>query len=215
MGQLTRILFLLCAVLFLPVLPLLLLGSSFEDRVSQWVQQDRPPMAVAACIIGLLAGDLFLPIPSSVVSTFGGTQLGTWAGTLASWLGMTAGAVLGYVLAARFGRPLAERFVEHQSLLQVDLAVARYGTALIALLRPLPIVAEASVLVAGLSHLSWPRFLFIVATSALGIAAVYSWLGRYAETHGQIVPVLFASVAVPVCGTLMLRWFMARPRPAE
>ncbi len=48
---------------------------------------------------GLLASDILLPIPSSIVGTLLGARLGFWAGLIAIWTGLMAGNILGYLLA--------------------------------------------------------------------------------------------------------------------
>ena len=75
----------MCAVLLVPVLPFLLFGGQFDDWL-RGLEEDPPSAtATAALVVGLLAGDILLPIPSSVISTLSGWQLGWWRGTLATW----------------------------------------------------------------------------------------------------------------------------------
>ena len=107
MRDLLLPLILLALVLAVPIIPFLLFGPSLEEQITGWLDASLSPGALAALIVGLLAADILLPVPSSVVSTFAGSALGFAAGTAASWLGMTAGALLAFVLARLFGRPLA------------------------------------------------------------------------------------------------------------
>ncbi len=51
--------------------------------------------AVAGGIAGLLAVDLLLPVPSSVVMTLAGVLLGFWAGLATSLVGGVVGGALG------------------------------------------------------------------------------------------------------------------------
>ena len=57
----------------------------------------------------------------------------------------------------------------------------RYGPWIVVLARPLPILAEASVLLLGVHHLAWRRFLPAVLLSNLGIALAYSGFGNFAK----------------------------------
>jgi uncharacterized membrane protein YdjX (TVP38/TMEM64 family) len=81
-------------VLLVPIVPFVFLGDPLEDRFQSWFRATESRWVIALAIVGLLSTDVLLPVPSSFVSTFGGSQLGTWWGTCASWLGMSIGAAL-------------------------------------------------------------------------------------------------------------------------
>jgi len=149
-------------------------------------------------IVGLLATDILLPIPSSVISTLSGWQLGWWRGTLATWIGMNVGAAIGFELARRFGQPLALWFSKKEDLDRMRHVSDRYGPFVLALTRAIPVFAEASVLIAGIHQLSWRRFAPAILFSNLGIALAYAAFGDYAEQHQWLPLALAVAVAVPV-----------------
>ncbi len=91
MRDLLRPLLLVVLALMVPVLPFLSFGPWLESRVEAWLDPPPAPALVALATVGLLSSDILLPVPSSVVSTVAGSQLGVVGATLASWLGMTAG----------------------------------------------------------------------------------------------------------------------------
>jgi uncharacterized membrane protein YdjX (TVP38/TMEM64 family) len=163
--------------------------------------------------VGLLSTDVFLPIPSSVVSTVAGAQLGIVPATLVSWLGMTLGAGLGFALAKACGRPLAERFASADDLTRLDGLAEAYGPWLLVATRALPILAEAAVLLLGATHMSWRLFWPAILLSNLGIALVYAVLGHLARGQGHLPLALAASIALPLLATAMVRWLMPRPAP--
>ena len=125
--ELFRTLPLMCVVLLVPIIPFLLFG----DQVDQWFEgvADNPPSMAATflLVVGLLATDILLPVPSSVVSTMSGWQLGWIIGTLATWVGMNVGAVIGFALAKRFGQPLALWFSRGEDLERMRQISDRYG----------------------------------------------------------------------------------------
>lgn len=198
MRELFRTLPLMCVVLLIPVLPFLLFGGDMET----WLRgvAERPPSTAATTllVIALLATDIFLPVPSSVVSTLSGWQLGIWLGTLASWLGMNLGAVIGFALARRWGRPFALWFSAEADLARMRSVNDRYGPYLLILTRAMPVFAEASVLLAGVHQLTWRRFVPPVVLSNLGIAVAYSAFGDYAQQHQWLPLALAVSIALPV-----------------
>ena len=198
MRELFRTLPLMAAVLLIPVLPFLALGGRFEDWL-RGVAEDPPSVpATALLVIGLLATDILLPIPSSVISTLAGWQLGWWRGTLATWIGMNLGAMIGFALARKWGRPLALWLARGEDLQRMRMLSDRYGPAVLVLTRGMPVFAEATVLMAGMHQLSWRRFLPAMLLSNLGIAIAYSVLGEYAQRHQWLPLALGVSVALPV-----------------
>jgi uncharacterized membrane protein YdjX (TVP38/TMEM64 family) len=209
MDNLLRQMVLVGAVLLIPIVPFLVWGDQLDAWFQRWTDQSRSRPAVAAVVSGLLAVDLLLPVPSSVVSTFAGSQLGTCTGTVAVWLGMTVGAVLGFAMASWLGAAWATRLSRPEDLRRLELAAARYGPALLVLARAVPVLAEASVLLMGVHRLAWRRFLPAVAAANLGIALAYCAFGAIAARHQWLPLALGLSAAVPILGTILLRRWLA------
>ncbi|PAY20019.1 DedA family protein [Rhodopirellula sp. SM50] len=198
MRELFRTLPLMCVVLLVPVLPFLFFGGHVEDWL-RGVAEDPPSVAVtASLVVALLATDILLPIPSSVISTLSGWQLGWWRGTLATWVGMNLGAVIGFGLARRWGQPFALWFSSGKDLDRMHEVSERYGPLVLVLTRAMPVFAEASVLISGIHRLSWKRFLPAILLSNLGIAIAYSALGEYAQRHQWLPFALGVSIGLPV-----------------
>ncbi|MCG8649163.1 MAG: VTT domain-containing protein [Pirellulales bacterium] len=198
MRELFRTLPLMVVVLLVPVLPFLMFGGSFENWLRGIAEDPPSPGTTSALVIGLLATDILLPIPSSVISTLSGWQLGWWRGTLATWVGMNLGAVIGFALARHWGRPFAMWFSSGEDLQRMQQISDRFGPYVLVLTRAMPVFAEASVLIAGIHQLSWRRFLPAILFSNLGIALAYSTFGDYAQQHQWLPLALAVSVAVPV-----------------
>lgn len=188
----------MCLVLLVPVLPFVLLGGQFENWL-RGVAEDPPSVAATmALVIGLLSTDILLPIPSSVISTLSGWQLGWWLGTLATWIGMNLGAIIGFAMARRWGKPFALWFSKEEDLERMRIVSDRYGPFVLVLTRAMPVFAEATVLIAGIHQLAWRRFLPAVIFSNLGIALAYSAFGDFAEHHQWLPLALGIAIAIPV-----------------
>lgn len=198
MRELLRTLPLMCLVLLVPIVPFLFFGGQIEDWLRGLTSQPLSDAAAAAMVICLLATDILLPIPSSVVITMGGWQLGWLNGALAAWLGVNLGAAVGFTLARRWGQPLARWFAKDHDLERMHTVSERYGPLVLVLTRAMPVFAEASVLIAGIHKLSWRRFLPAVILSNLGVCLAYSAFGDYAEQHQWLPLALGVAVAVPV-----------------
>jgi uncharacterized membrane protein YdjX (TVP38/TMEM64 family) len=210
LPRILRPLLLVSLALAAPVLPFFFLGDDLTAKVNAWLDPQLPPLSVALLVAGVLATDMLLPIPSSVVSTFGGAQLGILVGTIVSWLGMTAGAMAGFWLARIFGRPLAVRLSGETDLARMSALADRHGPWMLVMTRAVPVLAEASVLYMGATGLSWRRFLAPVALANLGIAVAYSACGHFASQWDALPLALAASIALPVLAATMARRCLAR-----
>jgi uncharacterized membrane protein YdjX (TVP38/TMEM64 family) len=197
-------------ILLIPIIPFMLFGHSIEQFFAKW-QQNPPSAGVSAvAVFGLLASDILLPVPSSLVSTLGGSQLGWLWGTVVSFAGLNVGAALGCWLARTFGPRLAQRFAKQEDLEAMQNYSEKYGAILIVLTRALPILAEATVLLMGLNQLSWRRFLLPTILANLGIALGYSIFGEVAAEQEWLLIASAISVALPFGIAVVIRRWLHR-----
>lgn len=205
----TKPLLLVAFVLVLPLVLLAFAGESYVALVERFKSDSTNGVTVFLAVAAILATDLFLPVPSGPVSTLAGSQLGIVAGTLASTLGMTLGGTIAFALARLWGRPLAERFAGAGQLGELESATSKHGIWLVLFTRPLPILAEAGVLLVGMLQMSWATFLPTLVISNLLIAVTYAALGHYASEQDWLVIAVCLAVAIPVAATLMAKWGLA------
>jgi uncharacterized membrane protein YdjX (TVP38/TMEM64 family) len=200
-------------VLFLPVVILLFTGESFASVIESWKNSPPAPSTMFLAIAGILATDVFLPVPSGPVSTLAGSQLGIVAGTLASTLGMTIGGIVAFALARKWGRPFAERIAGPQELTDMEAIADSFGLSALLVTRPLPIVAEACVLLLGTLQMHWRVFLPTLIVSNLLIAATYATLGHYASEQSWLPMAVGISLAIPILLTVFARRWQRQQRP--
>lgn len=197
MSSTVRLLAVLIALaVAVPLVPWLLVGARLDHAVAAWLDPPPPPAILAAAEVGVLAADILLPVPSSLVTTLGGASLGVLAGTACGWLGMTIGSLAGWWLGRVAGiRRLARLDPADRAALAAR--QRRYGPLLVVVTRPLPILAEAAALVAGAAGM--PARVFLVAAAASNLAIAFAWslagsLGREADSLQWVA---VASLAVP------------------
>jgi uncharacterized membrane protein YdjX (TVP38/TMEM64 family) len=210
MPRIPRPLLLVTLVLLVPIVPFLIAGDRIEAWTVDWLDSHPEPWILAVATAAILASDIFLPVPSSLVSTLAGAQLGVLPATLASWIGLTLGGAIGFGLARHFGQPLVRRFSSASDLESMERTGSRLGVWMLAATRPLPVLAEATVLLLGTTALSWRRFLPAIALSNLGLAAAYSLLGSLAWQQNVMPLAIVASVALPLSATVLVRWHWSR-----
>lgn len=177
------------AAVAVPLVPFLIWGTRIDRLVADWLDPPPPPPVLAALEVGVLAADILLPVPSSMVTTLGGAALGILPGTLCGWLGMTLGAVAGYGAGRWGGRGLDDVAIHDPRGL---------GTTLVVLTRPVPLVAEAAALMAGATRMPLRRFLLAAGLGNLAVAAAWSVAGRLGHSGDVLQWVLVASLALPL-----------------
>ncbi|WP_210529964.1 TVP38/TMEM64 family protein [Rubellimicrobium arenae] len=194
----------LAALILLVILgPFALWGGPIEAWVEAGHWSRANPAGPAALLAGLLAADGLLPVPSSLVSMLLGTLLGAVPGTILGTLAMTAGVVLSYLLGRRGGRPVARRLIGEDGIARAAGWLGRNGVWALALCRPLPVLAEASVLMAGLAGLRIGPVLAITGLANLALSAVYAGVGATAGGVGSFLLAVVAAFALPGLALLL------------
>ena len=188
----------------LVLLPFILFEQQFNAFADQVTRSGSSRWLVASAVFGLLALDVFLPVPSSIVSTAAGVFLGFIAGTSIVWSGMMAGCVLGYAVGAR-GSAAARKLVGDDGLARAAELVRQYGDLTIVLCRPVPVLAEASVVFAGLARAPFGRFARLTALSNLGIALGYTAFGAYSLRMNSFLVAFLGALLLPAIFILVSR----------
>ena len=181
----------------------------YETQITSWTQalleSDRSRWPLGALLGVLLASDVIFPVPSSVISTGCGYLLGALSGTLVSWLGMTAGAMIGYAVGAKPAKAVTEKAVGDDGLAQARAAHARYGDWSIVISRAVPVLAEASVILAGVAGMPFRRFLALTASANLAISAAYATVGAFSLAANSFLLAFAGSILLPAASMLALR----------
>lgn len=196
---------LILVVLAVILVPFMLFGEQIEIWTENFVHSaaDRP-LLTGVVLGGMLASDILAPIPSSMVSTASGFVLGFVRGTLVSLAGMTISCMLGYWIGAQFGRPAAARFVDEADLDRLEVLSARFGDWVILISRPVPVLAEASILFAGISRVPFLRFALLTTLSNLGISAVYAAVGAFSSTVNSFLLAFGGAILIPWIAMLLI-----------
>ena len=164
-----------CILLICILGPYFAFGDAIEAR-SLKLLNDAGTLRKAMLVAALLAADVYLPVPSSIVSTIGGTYLGVVGGTIASTVGMTVGTLFGYASGRVFGNSLTRDSRE-----RAERFIARWGLWAVAVARPVPVLAEASVLLAGVNRMPLLPFALITFLANLGVSLVYATAGAHSS----------------------------------
>lgn len=183
-------------LLALILVPFFLFEDRFNRLADELMQSGASRAYVGGIIAALLASDVFLPIPSSVVAAASGVLLGFWSGAAAIWVGMMAACLIGYAFGAR-ATTAARRFVGDAGMARATDLSARYGDHALVLCRPVPVLAEASVIFAGIVRRPVRRFLLLTAWSNLGMAFSYAAIGAFSMRVDSFLVAFLGSIALP------------------
>lgn len=184
-GRAFRIAALAAGLLAAGIVPFMLFGARTEAWAAGILADARAlGWTAQALAVFLLASDVLLPVPSSLVSVACGAAWGLGAGSLISALGMTLGSCLGYALGRWAGDAGLRRWAGDAPRERVERLHARYGPWIVALLRPVPVLAEASSVVAGYGRWPWWRYFALSAAANLVVSLAYC--GAVAALRGAL-----------------------------
>lgn len=198
----------LVALLFLA------LWALFVALDVEWVT--RPPGVLerggwigASAGVALLALDVLLPVPSSVVMVVLGKLYGFAAGCALSLAGSVLAAALAWAIGRR-SEALLARWMSAEERRAADEWLARHGLFALALTRPIPILAETFALLAGARALPLGRVLLAATLGILPAAALYAWAGS--AGRDVVEDALLFGLTLLVAGAL---WWAGRRRSMD
>ena len=197
-SKFVRRLLLMLALFAAILIPFLLFDEAITAGLTSAFETARErPWLSASLIVGLLAGDCVLPVPSSLVSTAAGAVFGWTAGAALIWLGMTLGCLAAYGLGVSAGRVLAVRVVGETDLDRARKMFSDLGPAVLVITRGMPVLAEASAIAAGAARAPFWPFMAWTSLANAGVAAAYGAAGAYAASTGSFLLAFLGVAAVP------------------
>lgn len=178
-------------------------GVQTDVLVQSWIAHAGTGSAFT--IVALLAADLFLPIPSSLIMVLSGAAFGVLWGSALALVGSIGGEWLGFELVRRYGRRASAAIVGDEEIERLSRAFARHGLAAVAVTRALPVVMETTSVVAGLSSMKRSVFLAASLIGTAPIVLVYAYAGAVSRQTNSVVPAVVMLVAVAAFGWVVYR----------
>ncbi|WP_164102627.1 VTT domain-containing protein [Candidatus Laterigemmans baculatus] len=188
-----------------PILPFLIAGPWIENWISAALAAlGGRPLATALAVVAALGADILLPVPGSAVATLAGQTLGPSLAISCVWSGLMLSAAMGFEATRRFGRPMAERLCSPEELAAHESRFREWGAAGLVITRPIPILADACILWAGLQGFPRRRFYAVMAVANTAVAVVFVMLG-WVSSRGEFTGLgLLISVLVPLLLAVLL-----------
>ena len=195
----------------------LLIENVFGFSLEPWARERLFNAGIpgAAVVVVLLAIDIFIPVPSSVVMVLSGAAFGVLWGSVLGVVGSIAGEWLGFELARRYGTSLSTRFIgdaaERERLNRI---LMTHGAAAVAVTRALPVVMETMSVVAGLSTMRRSTFLIASLIGTVPIVVVYAYAGAMSRQMDSVVPAIVMLIAVAATAWVWYRSIRTAPSSA-
>ncbi|OBZ24111.1 3-dehydroquinate synthase [Pseudomonas protegens] len=152
-------------------------------------------LSLALLLVTLLALDVLLPVPSSLVALLAVAALGAIGGYLVIFIGLCLGASLGYWLGAGYFR-LLSNWLGLRTWQPGQLAY-RLSTLSLVCLRGVPVLAETSVLAAGMQRYPLRQFLLVTTLANAGLALAYAAIGSLLVEQNALLATILASMVLP------------------
>ncbi len=197
-----RLLLLFAVILILIIVPFLLWGDDVNEWFTSqlWFEEDGKLAsgyrgAAALVMFALLASDILIPVPSSLVSTCCGLFLGFFEGFFVSFAAMCVSAAFGYILG-RFFSDYAKRLVGDREMSALKHFQGNTRGWWLLLLRPVPVLAEASVLLSGMGHQPFRRAAIEVLVGNAVVSAVYAAVGAAGGKSDSMLLAFAGTIAI-------------------
>lgn len=189
-------------VALLIIVPFVIWGDAVTEWFNVQIEAAQGRRGAAALVMfGLLASDIVIPVPSSLVSTCCGMILGFTRGFLVSFFAMCVSAAAGYLLG-RFCSGYARRMVGERDMAALARFQERNSGWWLLLLRPVPVLAEASVIFSGIGREPPGVAAVWVLLGNAVVSAVYAAVGAWSGSSESMLPAFAGTLAVT--GLLML-----------
>lgn len=146
----------------------------------------RGGLTAASISIALLGLDILLPIPGSIIMIGNGALFGTFLGATISLIGALIANITGYFIGKKSGEWL-NRFVTSEERDQANRLMQRWGMIAVIVTRPIPILSESVIVMAGTTLLPFNRMLLATVLGLLPGVLIYALTGAYAVTVGNQV----------------------------
>ncbi|HET7311347.1 MAG TPA: DedA family protein [Mycobacteriales bacterium] len=169
-----------------------------------------------AAVGGVLFGEnIGLPLPGETIlvaaALYAGTgRLNIWLVAIIAFITSVGGACVGYVVGDKGGRPLLERygkfvFVTPDRLDRLERFFQRRGALIVVVGRFIEGARQLMGIVAGVSEMTFKRFLVFTTLGAALWTAFWAGLGYFAGDHVEAISHYATYVAIAV-GVLFVGW---------
>src|SRR5690606_5897222 len=195
-----RLLFVFIGLAGIVLLSFFLFGADFTDTFTHdgsvaWLNRYGSWAWMAGIV--LLASDLLLPLPATIVMSALGYIYGTMVGGLISAAGSFVAGATGYWLCRLAGEKAARWILGQQDFDRAKRMAHHLGGWLVVLSRWLPVLPEVIACIAGLTRMQAGYFHLALARGSLPLDFIYAWIGHTGVAN-PLLAILFSACVPPL-----------------
>ena len=192
-----RLIFLLIALIALVLIPFFIWGDTLMNFFTwegslEWLR-NYGSWAWAVAIL-LLVGDLFLPLPATLIMSALGYIYGPFVGGLLSAAGSFASGVLAYWLCRMMGDNAAIWLLGQKEFEKGKRIAAQVGGWVVVLSRWLPVFPEVVAAMAGITRMPVKNFYLVLVCSSIPLGFTYAVVGASANQNPTLAIILSACI---------------------
>ncbi len=154
--------------------------------------------------LSLLAADVLIPVPSSLVMMYFGIVFGVVPGFLLSLTGSILSSAVGYAFG-KMGAPLYTRIISSNEQKEACDILNRWGAVAILATRPIPILSETLAVIAGAGGMKKLPFILVAFLGGLPGSFLFAWAGATARS----VPATSLCFGIVII-TAAIFWFVGQ-----
>ncbi len=209
LRRIPKIVWLLLAVSLLILLPFCLFEESINSAFNDLTATRHTQLLIAGVLFLALALDIFLPVPSSLASTMCGMTLGFIGGFFLSFMAMNTSCLLGYLLGKTCSHR-AQRMIGPREMQLLQHFFRHHNALILVTLRAVPILAEASVLFAGIARTPPRKTFCLLLLANAAVSLPYAYVGHLGKTTHSMLPAFLSSLAIS--GAILLVTLLLKRR---
>lgn len=170
-------------------------------------------------VLGMALESACMPVPSEIVLPYGGYMVSKgiltfWWTVIAAVAGGLLGSIAAYTVGYHGGRPVIMKygkyiFLDPEDIERADTLFEKYGNAIVFWARLMPVIRTFISLPAGISRMSFKKFLSYTIAGSLPWTILFIWIGvKLGENWKQVRQTLeqFDSLIIGVLVLAVLYW---------
>jgi uncharacterized membrane protein YdjX (TVP38/TMEM64 family) len=181
------------------------MGRGDVDELRDYILSFGAWAPIVSALLMILQA-LVAPLPAFVLAFANGLAFGTFWGGMLSLVSASLAAAVSFWIARLLGRGPVEALVGRSHLGAADRWFLRWGAYAILVTRLVPIISfDIISYAAGLTRMSFWRFMVATAVGMAPATFLYSYLGRQASQYVQVLLVAFGVVIAGAVVAAILR----------
>ncbi|WP_298773257.1 VTT domain-containing protein [uncultured Shewanella sp.] len=192
---------LLTSLTLMVILSFLFLEQNTTEIISNTFlklqQESQQTYLSAIFLILILSINVILPVPDNLASVFATSHFNHFLAPMIICIGLTISSMVGYWLGSTLHKITSQHKSNYPMTDKTKKSAHSASIIMLILFRAIPVLAEISVITAGIIRLPFKQFIWLIILSNIGLAFAYNQLGVLASSSHSILFLIIASTLLP------------------